>query len=387
MSKLLCVLLCAILLLSFSACKPTDKTEENPSNQDEQTGTKQPSQNEEKDDKTGYEKVLEFFGNPMVSSVSGRATTPNSHIFKIDENGIRVRYTEIDALKSGEPIYIMQTSDFHFNKISERDIAENNPCITATRKVRKAYADESTVAAAKKVLALGDKFDAVAITGDNIDYLTWGSLDLIKEHIWDVLGDKVIMPLGGHDTTRLMEVSGPADPTTLESRYEILQNAWKHDIQYSNKIIKDRVMLIQINNGQSKYYEQQAQKLKADIERARKENLTILIFQHEPIATGKVEDSKLYSIGGNSTNNYYKTGIGGSRYVADEASAEVYKLITENADVIKGIFCGHMHDDFYTEVKASYLKDGEKTDAVIPQIVLTHIVAGGNGAINVIIVE
>ena len=36
--------------------------------------------------------------------------------------------------------------------------------------------------------------------------------------------------------------------------------------------------------------------------------------------------------------------------------------------MVKGIFCGHLHSGFYTEVKASYIdSDGERADAYIPQ--------------------
>ena len=42
--------------------------------------------------------------------------------------------------------------------------------------------------------------------------------------------------------------------------------------------------------------------------------------------------------------------------------------MTHNADVIRGIFCGHWHSDFYTEILAE-TPDGKKT--VIPQYVLT----------------
>ena len=51
----------------------------------------------------------------------------------------------------------------------------------------------------------------------------------------------------------------------------------------------------------------------------------------------------------------------------DEATEKVYSLITENADVIKGYFCGHRHSAFYTEIKASYKDEKGIHDAVIPQ--------------------
>ena len=42
-------------------------------------------------------------------------------------------------------------------------------------------------------------------------------------------------------------------------------------------------------------------------------------------------------------------------------------LITENADVIKGFFCGHRHSAFYTEIKATYTDEKGIHNATIPQ--------------------
>ena len=47
----------------------------------------------------------------------------------------------------------------------------------------------------------------------------------------------------------------------------------------------------------------------------------------------------------------------------------VCKLIFENADVIKGIFCGHQHSAFCTSVYATYCDESGVHSAKIPQIV------------------
>ena len=47
----------------------------------------------------------------------------------------------------------------------------------------------------------------------------------------------------------------------------------------------------------------------------------------------------------------------------------VCKLIFENADVIKGIFCGHHHSAFCTSVYATYCDESGVHSAKIPQIV------------------
>ncbi len=393
MKKTLSIILCLFLVFSLAACGGNNENSggENPS---VDVGANNSSSNNTGGDFDGssisgealYANVLKALGNPKVTKVVGSEADPSTHMFRIDENGVQVRYIGIKAQKPGETVNIMQATDFHFNKMSDRDNAEQNPAIMDTRKYRKGFRDESTVPNAKRVIEIGKKFDAVALTGDNIDYLTWGSLDLIKEHIWDVLGDKVIMPLGGHDATRVME-SYVKDNTTLESRFDILQSGWQHDVHYSNKIVKDRVMLVQLNNGQSKYYGTQAEKLAADIKYARENNLVILIFQHEPVATGDTAQARVVPItGGNNYENFYKNYIGGSKSNSDDVTKKVYNLITNNADVVRGVFAGHLHQNYYTEIKATYEKDGAKVNAVIPQIVL-QTATSAEGYITVINIE
>lgn len=45
-----------------------------------------------------------------------------------------------------------------------------------------------------------------------------------------------------------------------------------------------------------------------------------------------------------------------------EDTMKLYRLITENADVVKGVFCGHWHNEAYTEIIGSYIKNGEKLE-------------------------
>ena len=403
MKKVLSLILCLVLVLSLAACGGAESTvNQNPDGSGTQSGEEGNASNSSDSTQAGdsqsgdgstsnstqggnsvtgtqaqpvdgtalYQRVLAALGNPTVSTQTGSAKDYNSHVVTLADSGVLMRYIGIKALKSGDEVNIMQATDFHFNKMNERDNTEQNPAVMDTRKNRKAYSDEATVPNVKKVLELGKRFDAVAITGDIMDYLTWGSLDLVKTHIWDVLGDKALAVLGGHDTTRVMQGT-VGDSTTAQSRYDIIQSYWKHDVSYSNKIVKDRVMMVNIDNGASKYYGDQAKKLAADIKYARENNLVILIFQHEPLATKNAAYGKTYPLTGSSkTVNFYKNCIGGSKYSADAVTKEVLELITKNADVIRGVFCGHLHDGYYVEIDATYEKNGETVKTSIPQIVL-----------------
>ena len=57
----------------------------------------------------------------------------------------------------------------------------------------------------------------------------------------------------------------------------------------------------------------------------------------------------------------------GNRF-SDTPTMELYNLIVNNADVIKGFFAGHWHSHMYHEIIA---KNSDGTDAIIPQYIHT----------------
>lgn len=148
-------------------------------------------------------------------------------------------------------------------------------------------------------------------------------------------------------------------------------------------------MLIQLDNSRGKYLNGQAEKLEVDINKAREKGLTVLIFQHIPLSTRNPSDNYvLPMVLGNSVSgeNFYSEQIGAAGAKLDDATEKVYNLITTNADVIRGVFAGHLHQNYYTEIKATYEKDGAKVNAVIPQIVL-QTATSAEGYITVINIE
>jgi hypothetical protein len=55
-----------------------------------------------------------------------------------------------------------------------------------------------------------------------------------------------------------------------------------------------------------------------------------------------------------------------------------HDLIRQSADVIKGVFCGHRHSDFYTEI-LGIDQNGAPNQKVIPQYILTATVYDDRG--------
>ncbi len=314
-----------------------------------------------------FENFKKIFSDVEFTEEFGNENEPKYHILCFKDSGVRGRYVTVDSHKGGEPVNIMFITDIHLNRISQADLDEANPAVLGSIEGRKWCSNEFSLPMLKNSMQYADRFDALVLGGDNIDYLTHGSIDCLEENVFNVYKKPLMAVLGGHDFLRAMEtpVKDP-DPSSVRP---MLQNRWIHDISYHSFVLGDKVMLIGLE-GNMWYREGQKEKLEADIERARKENLVILIFQHEPIATNdplKPETKPFDCQADTPLDNYH--GIGGKTDENKPISREVYNLITSNADIIKGIFCGHEHLDYYMEVKATY-KQGDKTvDTFIPQYV------------------
>ena len=301
--------------------------------------------------------------------VVGTSADPKTWIYKLKTSGLMIREVEIDTGSSKEPVEIVQVSDLHFNYLNDRDFEEANPSILATYAGRKWLANAASVPNAIRTLEYASTADQIVVTGDVLDYMSWGAIELMWEHIFKPYPEAIVT-LGNHEATRrCQDKPATPDPTTLESRMEILQENWAHDIYYYSKILDERVMVIQMDDGAAgSFWESQIEPLKKDLELAREKGYTVLLFFHIPLCTGNPDDTAVYAIRGNDGNVYdfYNNYIGNAGTTG--ASKQVYDIIVNSADVIKGIFTGHKHGDYYTEILAK-TKDGE--DAIIPQYVLT----------------
>lgn len=301
--------------------------------------------------------------------VVGTSADKKTWIYKLEKTGTMLREVDIDTGFDGKPVEIVQVTDLHFNYCNERDFEEANPSILATYNGRKWLANGASAANAKRTLDYASYADQIIVTGDILDYMSWGCIELAEKYLFNA-HPTAIATLGNHEATRRCQDS-PAtpDPTTFESRMDILQENWIHDIYYYSRVIDERVMVVQLDNGAgSCFWENQVEPFKKDIELAREKGYTMLLFYHIPLCTNNPAEQDLYPIRRNDTNNYNYMANGIGKEGTEGVNKEIYDLIVNNADVIKGAFCGHMHSDYYTEIIA---KNADGTDAVIPQYVLT----------------
>jgi hypothetical protein len=196
-----------------------------------------------------------------------------------------------------------------------------------------------------------------------------------------------VVTLGNHEMTRRCQDNPVTpDPTTLESRYDILQENWDHDIYYYSTVLDDRLMLIQLDNASTYFWANQVEPFANDLALAREKGYDVLLFYHIPLCTNNPKETDVYPIRRNDgyNFNFCTQGIGNSSTADDiangKASKSVYDLIVNNGDIIKGTFSGHKHTDYYTEIVAK-TATGEST--VIPQFIVSGTPYDGGHAMKI----
>lgn len=225
-------------------------------------------------------------------------------------------------------------------------------------------------------------FRKTVMGGDAIDYLTWGALDVTKNLITRrSVNNSILMAVGNHEVKDLSQPDNKAlTNIPLEEAYARVQTGWSNDVYYVSELVKDdngkpNYMIIVLDNSQGCYWESQVAPLTADIEAARQAQVPVLIFQHIPIAPVEttVYDLSGFGKGGQfgtaeNNNGVYSTTTGGD-FVGNSSSNavtnQVCDLIKNNADVVKAVFNGHWHANFYTHIAGTNPITGESV--IIPQ--------------------
>lgn len=291
-------------------------------------------------------------------------------IYRTD-NGLHIRDVIINA-NLGVDVLIGHLSDIHYNYCNAQDFDEADPVIMSTLQHRRWLAGGASVPKVRRCLEYLADADQIVLNGDTLDYLSHGTMELMQREIWDRYPG-IIATVGGHEPARQMQGTVP-DPLPLKTRLAIVEKFWKHDIYYTSKLVKERVLVVGLLNDLARFHEIQYHKLAKDIGHARENGWAVLVFAHEPIATGNpahrnitAEDAMLVGDPSAFPDNYCDGCYAGGKE-SDAVTMAVYQLIINSADVIKGFFAGHIHSDLHLEISAK-LPDG--TNAVIPQYIHT----------------
>lgn len=306
-----------------------------------------------------------------ITTICGSQEDENTWIYQINKSGVYVRETNIESVTPNrEKTTIVQITDVHLNDTNIED--ESDEEIMYTKQCRSWNANGISVKALQNAMEYAKPFDRTVITGDTLDYLSCGAMELMQKYIWEA-DPNCVVTLGGHDVTKQMQTKRP-NSLPLSERQAILEKFWKHDMYYFSEVLHDNVMIIQLDNGCHRYWDFQIPKMERDLKKARENGYTVLVFQHEPICTGRSEDKHFPSFyvweDCEPYANFYDACIGYEQ-TSDVPTMKIYRMITENADIIRGIFCGHEHTSFYTEVEGTYTdSSGIIHRKTIPQYLL-----------------
>lgn len=324
-----------------------------------------------------------------ITDVAGSSADKTTWMYRVNSSGLYVREADIVMGNGDNVIEFAQLSDFHLMAVTDDEYA-NDEVLKKTYDARKT-AFKNYKENAIRAMEFANMYDKTVITGDVIDFLSVGSLEMLKE----VLGNSdAKIAMGNHEFRKKWYDDYEDDPTTLADRYAMTQEYWPNNIHYYSEVIDEKVMYIIMNNGAGsnyeKYYAEEFEYngtigtmdafLAADIATAKEKGYGILIFQHTPINTGDSNDNSVAQLTGSGTPGNYTSFVGSSSEGVDGA---VYNLITSNAAVIKGVFNGHMHGHYYTEINAKNSETDTEYNAVIPQYTLTCNAYGEGSALKI----
>lgn len=291
--------------------------------------------------------------NKKSSVLFGNAENENSLIYRL-ENGIQVREVSVNTGKGGAQLEVIQITDFHLKESTYRD----------------------SVPLLRKLMKLSASADKVILTGDTIHSLSDFSLNMLRKEIWD-FNPNAWVTLGNHDW---VNNEGLSQSLSLEK----LQKAWDHDIYYSSEVLGNKLMLIQMDNSEHTFRPCQKEPMQRDLKQARENGYTVLLFVHVPLCTRNPDEKKVISLRGNTAGMDFCTNkfldFVGSPNMPEGATKDVYTLITDNADIIRGVFNGHTHNDYYTEICG---RDPDGSPVMIPQYTLSASSADGGMVLKI----
>lgn len=336
--------------------------------------------------------ILEYYSG--YSGMGLKDENPNHKIYKLS-NGLVVRDVTVKTgISTTEKTEICFITDQHFAALGKDDIDSNITNALSSYRGRSWTRDTNFRNASLKYMEYASTFDKIVMGGDAVDYLTYGTLNAVSQLLYKKsVNGNITAVLGNHDPseTSQPDISGLDNLWSLEERYQMLSDISPNDVKYSSEIMTDKngnsnIMLICLDNaGVKGYTADQLKKFKADIKTAREQNIPVLLFQHIPILTMNPKETEVYysatatSFGSadNCKNGEvvdmtsYAGYIGEQKnsngeYIYDETTRNLYNEIRKSADVIKGIFCGHTHENAYTEV-VGLNEDGTANDLRIGQ--------------------
>lgn len=284
------------------------------------------------------------------------------------KNGLIVREVEYNFFDGAYgKLEIVQAGDTHLNYINDRDLLEDDPCVFATYKGRAWNRDGGSVPCINAFMEYAGFFDMTVITGDILDFFSWGCAEMTEKLIVDrSKPEKLLMAIGNHEPAIHMipidHTCGHTD-TSLEAIHGRLSQFWVNDTKYASKVLKNKdgremVILAALDDQAHEFTWQEIYDgLEKDIAYARAHGLKMLLTAHCPMSTRGGREVDLVSYYYQGDTSYPKWNIDlGKREAGStgkELDTKIHRLITDNADIIRGVFVGDYHSFMYTEIEGT----------------------------------
>ena len=257
-------------------------------------------------------------------------------------------------------VKIARITDMHLAFVNGAD----NAVAREQASIRYKYftdADKKLQRCVNYVNALG--VDMVAFTGDILDFFSVGNLEKFKTAT-SVLDD-FMFSMGNHDDVFVVGGGLPTE-TERNSIHKFMKSYVKGDLSFDTRQVGE-ITVITMDNSKYTFSQSQLDKMKAEIAKGR----PMLLMMHVPLYT-----EALYA---KASQDNEQGSIMPSVARATGTTKEMLELIHNNSNLIKGIFAGHMHYDFVSDLDCG---GGKK----ITQYMMGVSYSGG-GTVEVITVK
>lgn len=365
--KIISFLLTAIILLSAIGCsKNMDIYDNSESNSENSYSDTEKNTNATEKKETNKKETTKKETTAPKRTFKANLTNKWKY-YKNMENNIVERTLVINTGWGGESINLVQMTDMHINYCNENDLKD--PVLNSTYKNRTWLKNGESLPNIERCMETAKDADLIVLTGDVYDYYSEGVVEKTNDYIFKKYKN-VVGAIGNHEPIRRVQGTVPETKSYDELR-RLVSDSWCNDIAYDSYVLKNKAMIILLDNSSDHFLQEQVNRFKGDLQKARANGYIVLLFYHIPLNTGnsKYNNTKTsYQNDGEYADFYdYEYHVGPASTGVDKT---IYDLICNNADVIKGCFCGHYHSDFYTEIEAK-MPNGTKT--IIPQYILTGV--------------
>jgi len=207
----------------------------------------------------------------------------NERVYRLKQTGTEVFEVGVKAVSPLERrVRILAWGDNHFKMADEADRANAN-IAAAFEKRGTCNPPELTTQSAQREVEMSPYFDKTVVLGDFIDFFSTGSLSLWKSTVLDPVGPDLLTVIGAHDVRTDFINRRPYMEMPPEKTLPTVSKFLPNDPYYASELIGEKVLAVCIwtDWGWFVSYWNIAEKLKADLERARKNGWTVVVFGHD----------------------------------------------------------------------------------------------------------